>query len=363
MSYVPPGMKNSPKKESEVTEMLVGALTFLARLVMWLGLIATVIGVGFLVYYCVLYTGPVPPKGGDPKDLIETFRKILTTGLLAFYIGSAYLFWGEGWMEMVQILLSVALFLAPTIGPMAMPSMTNSMTGIPMLSLVALRTSAMGAGIVALMVVIADVVSKVQTRMSQGMKADQLKYGKGIKEESDRKNVFMGKCWQLPYCRKFVRERCPIYHARRSCWREKVGCMCEEEVIKGAMENRAIPKDVVAAARYIPQNNKLSMLQKMERCRQCVIYNEHQKHKYRLMLPIVILVFSGLCALLWQPMLAGLGGLTADAERAFKNVTMGASITGQIPPVLQQVILASVCLILLTYCLKLLEFFVFKLKL
>ena len=25
------------------------------------------------------------------------------------------------------------------------------------------------------------------------------------------------KCWQLPYCRKFVRERCPIFHAGRTC--------------------------------------------------------------------------------------------------------------------------------------------------
>ncbi len=356
-------MKNQ-KKESEAMAMLMGALSFLAKLIMWLGLLATLVGAGFLIYYAVLYTGSAPPKaaGTDPKELIETFRKILTTGLLAFYIGSAYLFWGEGWMEMIQILLSVLLFLAPTIGPMAMPSMANTDSGIPMLALVALRTSAMGAGIVAIMVVVADVISKVQTRMSQGMKADQLKYGKGIKEEIDRKNVFMGKCWQLPYCRKFVRERCPIYHARRSCWKERVGCMCEEEVIKGAMENRAIPKDAVAAARYIPQNNKISLLQKMERCRQCVIYNEHQKHKYRLFLPIVIITFVGLCALLWKPMMGAMNGIVKSAEAAFGKVALTGTFNASIPDVLQQIILASICLILLTYCLKLLEFFIFKLK-
>ena len=358
MSYQPVG-KN--KKESEVTDALMGGLGAFAKFVMWAGLLATIVSAGFLIYYVVLYSG-TPPAGADPKPLIETFRKILTTGLLAFFIGSAYLFWGEGWMEMIQIIVSVIFFLAPQLGTMVFPSAANSSTGVPMLALVAIRTSAMGAGIVAVMVVMADIFIKVQNRFKQGIKADQLKYGKGIKEEVDRQNVFMGKCWQLPYCRKFVRERCPIYHARRSCWREKVGCMCEEEVIKGAMENRTIPKDAVAAARYIPHNNKLTMLQKMERCRQCVIYNEHQKHKYRLLLPITLIVFIGLCALLWKPMMAGMHGIVASAESAFKNVIMDQKFNTQIPDVLQQIILGSICLVVLTYLLKLLEFFIFKLK-
>jgi hypothetical protein len=357
MSYVPVGQK----KDNETADVLMGALETFAKLVMYLGLIATLIGAGFLIYYTIIYTG-TGPAGGSPKALIESFRKILTTGMLAMFAGSAFLFWGEGWMEVAQIVLSLGFFFAPTLGPIAEPSISTSSTGIPMLCLVALRTSAMGAGIVAVFVIILDVFIKVQGRARQGIKADQLKYGKGIKEEVDRKNVFMGKCWQLPYCRKFVRERCPIYHARRSCWREKVGCMCEEEVIKGAMENRTIPKDAVAAARYIPQNNKITMIQKMERCRQCVIYNEHQKHKYRLFLPLLILGFIGVCALLW-PMLSGaMHGIVSDAQKGLNTVIVGGGVSAQIPESLQAVILGSICLVVLTYLLKLLEFAIFKLK-
>src|SRR5205823_3893098 len=124
------------------------------------------------------------------------------------------------------------------------------------------------------------------------VKKDTLKYGKGIKEEQNIRNTFMGKCWQLPYCRKFVRERCLIYHSRRTCWKERVGCMCEEEVIRNAMENRTIPKDAVAAAKYIPVNNRITMAQKRERCRQCVIFNEHLKHQYRLFLPVTVAAFA-----------------------------------------------------------------------
>ena len=57
--------------------------------------------------------------------------------------------------------------------------------------------------------------------------------------------------------------------------------MCEEDVIRGAMEGRVISKDALVAATMIPRNNKLTIAQKKERCKTCVIYNEHQKHKYR----------------------------------------------------------------------------------
>ncbi|MBI3721069.1 MAG: hypothetical protein HY248_00825 [Fimbriimonas ginsengisoli] len=126
----------------------------------------------------------------------------------------------------------------------------------------------------AALVLLIDIGIRARDRFVVGVKADQIKFGKGMVEEKDKQNVFMCKCWQLPYCRKFVRERCPIYHARRSCWRERVGCMCEEQVIRNAMEGKTIPKNVLAAAAFIPKNHKLTMAQKRNRCRQCVIYNE-----------------------------------------------------------------------------------------
>jgi hypothetical protein len=361
MSYTP---KPKSQTEHEVAETLLSGIEFLAKLLMWLGLAASLASVGFLVYYVVIFSGggaPDAKAAQSAQDFIELFRKILTGGLLAFFLGSAYLFWGEGWMEAIQILTSVGCYAAPIYFPMLLP---NSGTDrVALLATIGMQRAGLGAGIVAAGVLVMDVILKVQTRMRQGIKADQLKYGKGIKEEIDRKNVFMGKCWQLPYCRKFVRERCPIYHAKRSCWREKVGCMCEEEVIKGAMENRAIPKDAVAAARYIPQNNKITLLQKIERCRQCVIYNEHQKHKYRLLLPIVLISFLGLVALLWGPLNIIMHGIVGEIQRGIEKATMeGSKNAVQVPDWAQQVMLACICLILLAYALKLLEFLIFKLK-
>ena len=217
-------------------------------------------------------------------------------------------------------------------------------------------------GIIGLMVLIADIAVRISLRFKTGTKADQLKYGKGIKEETGKQNVLLGKCWQLPFCRTFVRDKCPIYLSKRTCWKELVGCMCEESVIRGAMENKPIPKDALLAANFIPQNHKLSMQQKKDRCYSCIIYNEHQKHKYKVGMPAVVIsffLFYGLCH-----------GLLIDAVQAIltkinhvvNGATMGAAGNYTPPTTFVEVMLAFFMIIALTYCMKLLEFAIFKMK-
>jgi hypothetical protein len=226
----------------------------------------------------------------------------------------------------------------------------------------ALQNGGLGLGAISLGVLVVDIFIRVRERAKTGAKADQLRYGKGIKEEDDRPNVFMGKCWQLPFCRKFVRERCPIYHAKVACWRERVGCMCEEEVIRNAMDNKPVPKDTLMAAKYIPRNNKLTDAQKADRCRQCVIYNEHQKHKYKLALPVVLLAFVGGYVLLRTPMLEATGAVVDQFNRIFGMATLRDPSQFAVPMAFQEVLLLSLVIVLLTYALKLLEYLIFKIK-
>jgi hypothetical protein len=138
--------------------------------------------------------------------------------------------------------------------------------------------------------------------------------------------------------------------------------MCEEEVIKGAMENRAIPKDMVAAARYIPQNNKITLGQKMERCRQCVIYNEHQKHKYRAALPAVIVVLGGVLAFSWTALMGRMHILVHLVQSMINKATIGNAPVFEVPDAFQMVMVGCFALIVFAYSLKLLEFLIFKLK-
>ena len=139
--------------------------------------------------------------------------------------------------------------------------------------------------------------------------------------------------------------------------------MCEEEVIRNAMENRPIPKDAIAAARYIPVNNKITMAQKRERCRQCVIYNEHLKHKYRLMLPVTIGGFVLVYALFRIPLLGATGELINKFNQVVSGATYGAAsgVQGSMIP-FQEILLDCFMVVLLAYVLKVLEYFIFKLK-
>jgi hypothetical protein len=226
----------------------------------------------------------------------------------------------------------------------------------------AVQQGGMIYGMIAVGVTVADVLMRVKDRAKVGTKMDQLKYGRGVKEEKDKQNILLGKCWQLPFCRKFVRERCPIYHAKTTCWKELVGCMCEESVIRNAMENRPIPKDALLAAQMIPRNNKLTMAQKRERCKTCVIYNEHQRHKYKVYMPLTFLGFAGVYILLRTPLLAATEALLSNINGVVQTGTLGHAAQFVPPHAFVEMLLIVVFIVALSYTMKVLEYMIFKAK-
>src|SRR5690606_15859420 len=109
-----------------------------------------------------------------------------------------------------------------------------------------------------------------------------------------------------------------------------------------------------------------------ERCRQCVIYNEHQKHKYKLLLPIT-LVSVGATYLAMRPVLAD---SIQSALRSIDNIYKTATITtnsdlnsaaqatsidgGSIP--YNEIILFVLTLVHLAYTIKFVEYLIWKIK-
>lgn len=335
-----------------------------ARLAFWLGLLATFVSIGFLLFAYSKFSGQAPPTEVEQaKSNIEILAKVLLAGVVGILVGTTFMFWGEETMPILQIAGAAALWTSP----LYVPSMLGgNPTPVASQALAAIQMGGTIFGILAVGVLIIDITARIKLRAKMGTKADQLKYGKNVKEEKEIRNVFMGRCYQLPFCRKFVRERCPIYHARRTCWKEGVGCMCEEEVIRGAMESRTIPKDIVAAAKYIPVNNKLTASQKLDRCKQCVIYNEHQKHKYKLMLPVTVLILVGLYAAMRGSLLEATGGVMRSADKVLGKLTFSntSAVSGTVEkaPAFQEIFLICMLVIVLAYALKMLEYCIFKLK-
>lgn len=356
--------KNVTGPSFESQDTVQGIFDGILRLLMWVGVFATAAGLGLLLYTFFVFAGDSGPATRAAQN-IEIFQKIMVGGVLTLALCTTIIFWGEETLAALQLLGAAALYFSP----FYLPSMAGEgeLSSVAAKALNAIQTAGAFAGAAAILVVFADVMSRIQLRVKQGAKAEQLKYGKGIKEEKDIHNVFMGRCWQLPFCRKFVRERCPIYHSRRTCWKERVGCMCEEQVIRNAMEGRAIPRDAVAAAKYIPRNAKLSLAQKAERCRTCVIYNEHQKHKYKLALPSVLLSVGALYFFAREPLLGMLGGMLQRFDKMIGTATYrqggqaGLNSASGLPT-FKEILLICIMFVLIAYMMKIIEYLFFKLK-
>ncbi len=351
---------------SEAAEGFLGFVDTSARLLFWAGLAALVISIGFLVFTFMTFNGPTQARPEQALANIDLFQKVLMAGVIAAVIGSTYMHFGEETLGPLQLGVAAALYFSPAYLPLMLGG-GNAPSAIAGKALGAIQFGGLILGILAIAVLVFDVSVRIKDRSKYGSKADLLKYGKGVKEEPNVQNVFMGKCWQLPFCRKFVRQQCPIYHSKRTCWKERVGCMCEETVIQSAMEGKPIPKDAVAAAKFIPVNNRLTMAQKAERCKQCVIYNEHQRHKYKLWMPVTAVSFVlGYVALrpvllaMTSNMLRGLD--SAVGKATFRTNDQAGQAIATAPVAFQEILLACMAVVVFAYVLKLLEFLIFKAK-
>ncbi len=229
-------------------------------------------------------------------------------------------------------------------------------------------------------------------------------YGKDAKQE-DVPGALIGalaKCWQLPFCREGIRVKCPIFHARTKCWKQRVGCMCEENIIRLAMGGEdhkpidmtkeggfvpigdiitkseqatraAIPTKAGPRGVRIPTNPHLSEAQKRHRCHNCVIFNEHQRQKYALFSPLVTIAVPILVFLNFE-MLKGWveqGMMMLDRIMAHLSYTnapgkpvhmseLTMNVTGSLP--LTALLIIVLTMVVMTWALRLLEYCVFKIK-
>jgi hypothetical protein len=113
------------------------------------------------------------------------------------------------------------------------------------------------------------------------------------KRLKSKKPKFYGSCWDMSFCREFVRRVCPAFQAKKPCWRVKVGCYCDEHTILMAMagegDGNESYKGILHSLGLDGQSKKpqVSAKVKRARCRRCGIYSEHQRQKYRVFSPMV----------------------------------------------------------------------------
>jgi len=106
----------------------------------------------------------------------------------------------------------------------------------------------------------------------------------------------MRKCWELHFCRGSVRTTCPRYVESVPCWRRRSGCYCDHDLagrLMASVGGNASVKMQVAEELETQQRRAQQLQQRLQRqqgrskqaarkiCRECPIYLEHQKHKYK----------------------------------------------------------------------------------
>lgn len=252
------------------------------------------------------------------------------------------------------------------------------------------------------------VLRSLAQRIFSGQREDltSVTYGKDAKQEAQESSTIgaFAKCWQLPFCRESLRKRCPIYHAKTKCWKERVGCMCEENVIRLAMggeeeqkpvdmtkdmsketgfvpigdlitksekeERKTIPTRLGPRGVRIPTNPHLTEAQKRARCHNCIIFNEHQRQKYQLLSPLVTLAVPLLVFWQFEALRDLIGNVLNFVDRVvgrltFTGANAGASaltkeVTGNLP--VETLLIVCLTLVMMTWALRFLEYCMFKLR-
>jgi hypothetical protein len=181
-------------------------------------------------------------------------------------------------------------------------------------------------------------------------------------------------CWQMPYCRDFIRRSCPVFDTKKPCWRIKKGCMCDGDIILNALkaqggEGRSFQRELMFRGADVgTAKTTLTGGQKRMRCRRCVIYEFHQAQKYKLLSPMVFPLVVGTIWIMY-PQIEQLTRTTIGyTDRFMKTVSFlpttngGTLAVDKTPEVVFAMFIVWLGIMAVSYALRLVEFCVFKLQ-
>ena len=191
-------------------------------------------------------------------------------------------------------------------------------------------------------------------------------------QEKPRSRLYLS-CWQMPFCRDAIRQYCTAWEQRRTCWRLKSGCYCDEEmVLKIARKQQLARGFDIRFSETATRRKDLTPAEKRERCRNCFLYAEHQKQKYKILSP---LVFPLAFAIMWyihEPLRGFLHKAIEFSEHFAEVIRFMPVPEGQssqpwtnLPSTsnaVEWLLMFCLGLLLVTYMLRILEYLIFKLQ-
>lgn len=371
------------------SKSFLGPIVFEAAVIgLRLALIASVLAVGYLLFG--IFSGQLSQFSSLPTHAarqtvlnnVHLAQNLLVYGLGAGALLAAFVYWYEETVGYILALIGAALYIGVpwVIAEGTGGGVSEQGNAAMAAALAAFTKAAYPVFIVGGLLIVRDMFARlVDAIQRRSAEAQGTQYGTGAKKEvkPPRRTSILGKCWEGSYCREFVRVHCPIFQARQACWRVKRGCYCEEDIVATATSRAsglsATQLQMAPDPRYNLLNDptpakrrvELTMAQKQERCRNCIIYLDHQRQKYALLLPITILVIVG-GAYLMAPALRdllrlGIGGMeSAMARFSYSGTNKPTSF--QFSQTVEWVLIGALTVMVLSKALQTLEWAIFKIK-
>ena len=371
-------------------------------------IIATVGAFGYLLYG--LFSGALAAATTTHEirlhanQLVQSTSNILNISLAVTLVCGLLLFYENEAIAIIMLAISAFLLFGLQFLLDYLSSQSGNLTAsdAAKATMREIKQAAVMIGVPGVLLFLWNMIQRIRDART-GVDLADMKYGKEVAEEEVRGSLVgaFAKCWQLPFCREGIRVKCPIYHARTKCWKQRVGCMCEENVLRlaaGGDEHKpidmtqsagfvpigdlivnsekearpSIPTRVGPRGVRIPTNPHLTEGQKRERCRNCVIYNEHQRQKYGLASPLVTIAIPILVFLNFEPLKDVLMGALTTVDKLIGHLnfngpaaTHGPSqlsmdINGSLP--IAAILIMALTLLIMTWALRFLEYCMFQIK-
>lgn len=315
----------------------------IADLIMKVGLLVAGLGAAYLIYGVFFGLNEFATWDSAKQKVmlsnIHIGELAMMVGFAASSICICILFWSE---EAAGYVLLIAAALLGLGLPLAFPMLGGEKSSLGVATaLSSFPKAVLVPGAVGILLVIRDVIQKFSSAIQKrGAETDSagMEFGAGARREAKPlRTSLIGKCWEGSYCRDWVRPHCPIFQKREACWRNRRGCYCDQEIVSAAANKvQGVQLEMAPTSQYNYANPSnpgatkatkiiLNDAQKAERCRNCVIYNDHQAEKYKIVMPVAIVVTAALCVLASPLMRQGIGASMDGIENLAARLAFAGS--------------------------------------
>ncbi len=308
-----------------------------------LGIIATVVLSIFLFYYAYRFgtTYATEEQALSVANVVETMSGALVFALLLFAIGMTLMFWGDIALPATLILtagvyFSIPYWLPNAIGFQSTLKMMNPLQwNLAHTAVGAFGLGGIALGIYGVVLQVIDAYRRIQYHLVHGAAEKGLR--KGEEPPPDYGLPVGGKVWKVPLQKPLVCVWCP--------------------------------RDPVARERTFMPGTQFTTKDLNAYCRLCVVYNEHQKQKYRLLLPILAAVVAFVYWANHDSFLESTHRLLKNIDVTMTNLMVPQTIlqepvkpTGG-PVIVAEIVLAGIVMFIFIQLTRVLEFILFRLKL